>query len=236
MTSITDLIASAWRFNIEFSLLLMLVLCARFTLRSTNKSHNAYLLWLCLPIGLALSAIAPQFEKLISQSSFAQLAPSASIQESVHNYVITPSTNYFAWSPALVYLLAIISTLMLLRLLLQHKELRRNLSEISVKPAPNSPNIRSSYTIRLVDQIDFSPAVYGFFKPTIYFPLHLLETLDSEQIELIVRHEEHHIKQGHLWLNLFWDLLVCCMWFNPFVYFARQQFRHDQELYCDYLV
>lgn len=52
---------------------------------------------------------------------------------------------------------------------------------------------------------------------------------------LIIRHEEEHIKQKHLWLNLLWDIIVAINWFNPLLYFARQQFRHDQELYCDYI-
>jgi len=96
--------------------------------------------------------------------------------------------------------------------------------------------LNSRYPICGVADTDFSPAVYGFCKPKIYFPIALQNSLDAKQCDLIVQHEEQHIRQGHLWLNLVWDIIVCINWFNPLFYFARQAFRHDQELHCDHIV
>jgi hypothetical protein len=127
----------------------------------------------------------------------------------------------------------VVSALLLARLLYQHASLRASLRQIQHK---QSSELSSQYPVILVDSEHLSPAVYGFIRPAIYLPIQVQEKLDNSQLRLIIRHEEQHIRQGHLWLNLLWDVLVCVLWFNPLVYFARQQFRHDQELYCDYLV
>lgn len=128
---------------------------------------------------------------------------------------------------------SIVAILLVLRLVHQHLELRRKLAVMTVAI---DIGCESTYPLVGIDNDEFSPAVYGFIKPKIYFPIQLQATLSDKQIERIIRHEEHHITQQHFWLNLFWDILVCAFWFNPLMYLSRQGFRHDQELFFDYLV
>ncbi|NVK22367.1 MAG: TonB family protein [Kangiellaceae bacterium] len=213
-----------WQSTIELSLLLGVILFARYIIRKTTKNYNAYLLWLVIPLGLLIA-------KLVTQIDFST-PPSQTLNYLVGSYVVRPTQALSDWSN-LLYLWLIVSELLLLRLIWQHIDLRRNLSLITAK---KNVCVKSKYPVVAIDKKDFSPAVYGFIKPKIYFPIHLLEKLSQQQIELIIKHEEHHIKQKHLWLNLLWDILVCLMWFNPLVYISRQSFRHDQELFCDYLV
>ena len=213
-----------WQSTIELSLLLAVILLARLIIRKTTKNYNAYLLWLAIPVGLLIA-------KLIAQIEFSS-PPSAAVNYMVENYVVRPTQTLSNWS-ILVYIWLIISELVLLRLIWQHIDLKRKLSIITVdKKIP----VQSKYPVIAIDKQGFSPAVYGFIKPKIYFPVHLLKQLSTQQIELIIKHEEHHITQRHLWLNLIWDIAVCLMWFNPLIYISRQSFRHDQELFCDYLV
>lgn len=219
-----ELLAYLWQSNVELSLLLAVILTARFAIRKTTKNYNAYLLWLSIPVGLGLA-------KLISYLNFSE-PPAEAVSYLINSYVVKPSQSFDSWN-YLIFLWLGVSFLLVLRLLRQHHALRRDLRQINV---PHKLSIKSKYPIVGINKEGFSPAVYGFIQPKIYFPVQLKETLSQEQIGLIIQHEEHHISQKHLWLNLLWDLLVCLVWFNPLIYISRQNFRHDQEVYCDYLV
>ena len=217
-------LTSLWQFNIEVSLLLLMTLFARFVIRKTTKIYNAYLLWLSIPIGLAATFGVRQ-----SEFSAPEVEP---VSIAITNYVIAPASNVNQWQ-LLGYLSVVISALLLFRLIAQHLNLRAELRLISVDI---DLDLLSDYPIVAVDKPGLSPAVYGFIQPRIYFPIDLLDELSENQISLVLEHEQHHITQQHLWMNLAWDMLVCVLWFNPLAYVSRQGFRHDQELYCDYLV
>ncbi len=229
MESFAELTSLIWRFNIEVSLLLLAVLLARTVLRRSAKIYNAYLLWAVLPLGVTVAYLV----RLVPLAE----PPLPVVNNLVQEYVVRPEAmtavvpNTFL--SELFVLWIVVALLMLIRLSIQHFKLRRELRALAV---PFDEYSSSRFAVVGVNQPDLSPAVYGFFRPKIYFPVHLLDELSTQQIELILRHEEHHIRQGHLWLNLLWDVLVCLFWFNPLVYLSRQRFRHDQELFCDYLV
>ena len=219
-----ELLKQAWQLNIEFSLLLLVILLLRYAVRNTVKNYNAYLLWLSIPLSF-LAAVC------ISFFSFSE-PPAAAMSVVVHYYFLEPveTINYGEY---IAYGWCVVSFILLLRLIVQHWLLRQTLHLIECE---TGQDLVSNYPIALVDEEDFSPSIYGFLETKIYFPMQLLNQLSEEQITLIIQHEEHHIKQQHLWLNLLWDIAVCLIWFNPLVYFARRSFRHDQELFCDYLV
>lgn len=221
---ITTFLKDFWQINIEFSLLLLAILVARYVVRKTIRNYNAYLIWLSIPLAL-IGAVVMSFIRFTEP-------PVVAASEMVHSYLIEPvqSIDYWAY---IGYGWLALALIFLARLLVQHAKLRRDLHSITLDAAHG---LESSYPIVLIDKLGFSPAVYGFWKPKIYFPIKLMDELSSEQVSLIIKHEEHHIKQQHLWLNLVWDIAVCCFWFNPLVYIARKGFRHDQELFCDYLV
>jgi len=225
-----------WQINLEISLLLIFILLARAALRRLARSYNNYLLWFSIPLALLVAVIMANVE--FSSPIAAQVQPIRTVlQESVlqsyvHGYIVQPVERFDTWS-LFGLIVAALVVLLLMRLASQHWGLRQELKRVD---SGRHAQISSSFPVVAVNKEGFSPAVYGFLKPKIYFPLELKTSLSESQIELIIQHEEQHIKQGHLWLNLLWDMLVCVLWFNPLVYFSRQCFRHDQELYCDYLV
>ncbi len=239
-----------WRFNGHLSALLCAVLLVRWLLRKSAKIYNAYLLWFFLPLapisGLLTSHVVSYFGQTSALRDFA--APifqqrgvindvSPILQKSVIEQTVSSTNSSIAISATSMFILAwaIICLALLIRLVIQHIKLRNQLNS----PEFNRPlNLEQecAFPIQGVSQEGFSPAVYGFFRPKIYFPTALFHELDSQQRRLILQHEVQHIKQGHLWLNLAWDILVCFMWFNPLLYWSRHAFRHDQELFCDYLV
>ncbi|MEM7360825.1 MAG: M56 family metallopeptidase [Pseudomonadota bacterium] len=220
----SSFIQSFWQANIEFSLLLTGILLARYAVRKGTRTYNAYLLWLSIPVGLLVALITAQIE--LSKP------PVETVNLLVQSYIVQPVATFDGWL-LVAWIWVTITVLLLVRLLQQHLDLRRELANITVAEIPE---LRSDYPVIGIDKENFSPAVYGFWRPRIFFPLQLHRELPLEQQKLIIQHEEHHISQRHLWLNLLWDIAVCCLWFNPLIYISRQSFRHDQELFCDYLV
>lgn len=218
-------LSTLWHFNIDISVIIITVLLARMLVRRTTKNYNAYALWLAIPLGYFIA-------QLVSQLNFTTDTYIA-VQGAVNTLVVRPVEAMNNYS-LLIWTWGIVTLILLLRLVWQHIQLRQELKRLQVAEYKAFPDAK--YQVVAIEHKDMSPAVYGFFKPRIYFPTHLAQTLSYQQQQLIIEHEQHHIKQKHLWLNLAWDLLVCFAWFNPLVYFARKNFRHDQELYCDYLV
>lgn len=231
---INKFIHSFWQLNIELSLLLLLILGLRLALKKSAQIYNAYWLWLALPLTPAIAYLAVKLLPANNTSTFLQQLEPISLTQ---NYVFHVEATAVATDQPSLQALAILwlvgMLLLIIRLTRQHIALRRQLA-LPDYQRPN--NLRSRFPVYGVSKDGFSPSVYGFFKPTIYFPLALTQKLSPHQVSLIIEHEEQHVRQGHLWLNLIWDIIVCVFWFNPLVYVSRRAFRHDQEMLCDHLV
>ena len=231
---ISEFIHSFWKINIEFSLLLLLVLGLRWALKISAKIYNAYWLWLALPLTPAIAYLAVKLLPASNTNTFLQqLEPIVLTQSHMFHADATAAATDQPILQTLAVLWFVAMLLLIIRLARQHIALRRQLALPDFQQ-PNS--LRSRFPVYGVSRESFSPSVYGFFKPAIYFPLALTQKLSPNQVRLIIEHEEQHVLQGHLWLNLIWDIVVCVFWFNPLVYFSRRAFRHDQEVLCDHLV
>lgn len=74
-----------------------------------------------------------------------------------------------------------------------------------------------------------SPAVYGIIKRKIILP----EFYEHKDIELILLHENMHIRRGdNLWRAVAF-LIVAVHWFNPLSWVFLKLFLTDLELSCD---
>jgi len=245
---------TAIEFNLELSLLMITILLARWLLKRFAQLYNLYWLWLALPLAPLIAIASNQIPlqqrtAIVEQLSAFQAVTGANTEPTdilrpdyrSHSTQSSDLLNTKAYPQgSTVEFRVVLGIFWLcgivffgLRLLHQHLSLRRILNRshscLDWKP-------QSKFDVVGVTIPEFSPAVYGFFKPTIYFPSDLSNQLNEEQLSLVLQHEEKHIEQGHLWLNLAWDILVCLNWCNPIIYIARRHFRHDQELFCDYLV
>lgn len=241
----SNIFESVLSFNLGLSLLLASILALRWLLKKVAKVYNVYWLWVLLPLVPLLGAIAtsiPEEKQVVIVEQFntvqvilsptiSNLAPAAFNYEFESLELVNSSSIELL--PIFAYPWLIGCLLLVFRLLQQHRSLRAQL--ISSKVSINT-EFKNQYPIVDIDIDGFSPAVYGFFKPKIYFPKALYNQLNPDQRTLILEHEEQHIRQGHLWLNLVWDLTVCLNWFNPLLYVARYLYRHDQEVLCDSLV
>ncbi len=94
--------------------------------------------------------------------------------------------------------------------------------------------IVSAQTVRIrVTDLHVSPFAYGLFRPSVILPKTMLEHCSTEELEVIVQHEQTHIRLGHLWCYLAWDLLRCLLWISPCLAAVQRYFRADLEDICD---
>ena len=74
-----------------------------------------------------------------------------------------------------------------------------------------------------------SPFVLGIIFPTIYLPF----SINEQNIESVIAHEQAHIKRkDYIWKPLGF-LLLTLHWFNPLVWFGYILLCRDIELACD---
>lgn len=78
-----------------------------------------------------------------------------------------------------------------------------------------------------------SPAVVGIWKPILVLPDY---QFSESELYFICLHESEHCRNYDLWLKLFLDLVICTQWFNPLVYFMRNELTLAFELSNDRVV
>ena len=61
----------------------------------------------------------------------------------------------------------------------------------------------------------------------------MVDSYSSEELKVVILHERTHIRLGHLWFGLVWDVLRCLLWINPFLTVCQKHFKADMEDICD---
>ena len=74
-----------------------------------------------------------------------------------------------------------------------------------------------------------SPFVLGILKPRIYLPF----TVNKQDLDHVVAHEQAHICRKDHWWKPLGFLLLTIHWFNPLIWLAYVQLCRDIELACD---
>lgn len=78
-----------------------------------------------------------------------------------------------------------------------------------------------------------TPFTTGILFPKIVVPEFMQDTYTGEELQMVLLHEKIHIRLGHLWLYLLWDIFCCLLWMNPFLFFSTRFFQEDLEHICD---
>ena len=78
-----------------------------------------------------------------------------------------------------------------------------------------------------------SPFAAGLVSPKIVIPEIAVRQLDEGELETIVLHERTHIRQGHLWYFLLWDVVCALLWVNPVLRLSAPKLKEDMERICD---
>ena len=74
-----------------------------------------------------------------------------------------------------------------------------------------------------------SPFVLGIIKPRIYLPF----SMNDQDLEHVVAHEQAHIRRKDHWWEPLGFLLLTIHWFNPLMWLAYVLLCRDIELACD---
>ena len=74
-----------------------------------------------------------------------------------------------------------------------------------------------------------SPFVFGMLRPKIYLPL----SMEPQDMELVIAHEQAHIRRkDHFWKPMGF-LILTLHWFNPLMWLGYVMLCRDIELACD---
>jgi len=91
-----------------------------------------------------------------------------------------------------------------------------------------SANIAICENVFACDEVK-APFILGVFRPQIYVP----SSMQGETLELVIRHENAHLKRyDHLW-KPFGFLLLSVYWFHPLCWIAYILLCRDIEMACD---
>lgn len=78
-----------------------------------------------------------------------------------------------------------------------------------------------------INKLAATPFTVGLFCPDIVVPEVMQKEMEKEELEVILIHEKSHIRLGHLWYYLLWDLLQVLLWPNVFLGICRKYFQQD---------
>lgn len=87
-------------------------------------------------------------------------------------------------------------------------------------------------SVHIMD-MNVTPFTVGLLSPRIVLPRVMTDNYSGEEIEEVIRHEQIHIRLGHLWCYLAWEILRCLLWLNPLLIRCQRYFQSDMEAICD---
>jgi beta-lactamase regulating signal transducer with metallopeptidase domain len=111
-----------------------------------------------------------------------------------------------------------------------HPEVQSQLDKVAGELGINRP------ISLFLSKFNISPFSYGFGKPRIVLPVELTENLTEEEIDLILRHELHHIRRMDFLTNVMQKTIRIAFFYNPFVHWLDRLIELDRELLCDQAV
>ena len=85
----------------------------------------------------------------------------------------------------------------------------------------------------LISEMMATPFVTGLFYAKIVIPKVMLDNFETEELKMVLLHENTHIRLGHLWFYFLWDVIRILLWPNFFLTICMKDFREDMEDICD---
>lgn len=84
-----------------------------------------------------------------------------------------------------------------------------------------------------INEMAVTPFTTGLIHIRTAVPKVILQNFQTEELKVILCHERTHIRLGHLWYYLLWDIIRVLLWLNPFLTVCRRLFKEDMEDVCD---
>lgn len=212
----TEVLASLAEAGLASAAALALVLVLRQPVRRHFGAEAAYALWLLLPlalVGVLLPASPATAGMLVSRADIGGSLRLVSLPSGLPARDM-PETLFITW------LLGALATGAWLAL-------RQRRFMAGLGPLRRRPDglVQSLATRGL-------PAVIGL-RPRIVLPGDFELRYTPVERELVLAHEQVHLRRGDVLATMVFGLLRMLLWFNPLVHLASGRFRQDQELSCD---
>lgn len=80
-----------------------------------------------------------------------------------------------------------------------------------------------------------SPVILGILRPTILFPIGLIEGLSVEEVEAILYHELAHLKRNDFVINIIINVLQIIFFYHPAYWWLKSQLDNEREYATDEL-
>jgi beta-lactamase regulating signal transducer with metallopeptidase domain/sporulation protein YlmC with PRC-barrel domain len=78
-----------------------------------------------------------------------------------------------------------------------------------------------------------APAMVGWFRPVILFPVSALTGLNELQLRAVIAHELAHVRRFDAFVNLFQVVVETLLFYHPAVWWVSKRIRGERENCCD---
>lgn len=120
----------------------------------------------------------------------------------------------------------------LLHAWLHLRRVRASATPIALEDVDGFAAAGRSATLCASDDVD-TPAVLGFFRPTLLLPTWLVPTLSEDELRAIALHECEHLRRRDDWTNLLLQIGLVLMPLNPALLWLNRRIATERELACD---
>ena len=194
---------------------------------------------------LSQMSFREEYDEVAYQLHFAIQEPSVTAEEKATTEALAKQANILFWKSAifdvaipLTWLFGVL--LYFIFLMLSKLSLSNKIKQHTVKTEQYHTllaqckakfGIKAKVRVLVQDNIA-SPAMMGFFKPTILLPRYM-ETMGEESCSYMLLHELAHYKRKDMLVNYLLLVLRGIYWFNPILWVMFQFIREDMELCTD---
>ncbi|MBQ6626728.1 MAG: hypothetical protein IIX27_05500 [Ruminococcus sp.] len=204
--------------SIVSSFLIVAVLILRLLLKKAPKGAR-YVLWAMVSVRLLVPfSFESKLSLIPNAQRFNENVETSTAYIPQATATAQPDTNSLSFFDILPYIWICGVAIMLLYMVISYIKIC-----LSVRTS-----VRYKDNIYMCDNVS-SPFVLGIFKPKIY----LSSSMSKHDINLVISHEQTHIKHGDNFFKPLGFLLLSIHWFNPLCWLAYFLFVKDIELFCD---
>ena len=216
MMSSTEFLYGVLMTALASSVAMTMVMLLRRPVRHWLGASAAYLLWLAVPVaGGAVLLPAP---RVVATAMHA-----AGTSPGTVTAFVAPLQAQSIWPLLLAGIWACGVLLTAVGLIRQQRRFVRGLGRVE----------RRADGFWQAQAVLGLPAAMHLWRPRIVLPAGFEQRYTAQEQQLVLLHEQLHVRRGDIVVNALLAVMQCIHWFNPLLPFALRRCRDDQELSCD---
>ncbi|PVM87128.1 transcriptional regulator [Caulobacter radicis] len=214
-----DIVEALVRANLALAAAIVAVMLLRKPVRRRLGPLAAYALWLAAPLCALVSLVPVRAPTAMTFHQTVALTPKALATAAA------AASRPFGVADGLVLAWALGAILVFGLLALRQLRFVRAAGRLT--PLDGAPGVLRG------EHVDAGPLVLGALRPRIVVPADFAQRFQGEARDLVLAHEDIHLRRGDATINGLVVALQCLCWFNPLVHLAARALRVDQEIACD---